>query len=743
MPLLAPVLDDRSFDQIRAELLDRIPVYNPDWTDRSRSDPAVTLLELFAVLGEGLQFRFNQIPEATRLAFLRLLDIPLRPAVPAQALVRATLRPGPSAAKGLQFYAGDQLRAGRTIFTLDADVACWPLDCLTVARIDAAMPDAADEPEVFGTVQATIDALAAANPNATAVKTYRPVTLASDGSTPPVDFSATVDGSLWIAVLADSPPTGGVPITVPPGETASLSIGFSPAASTPGLAEVTACGAGAGDARVSLEWRATAATGSPTNAPRLLPLRVARDTTDGLAAEGTVRLELPADLTSLGLPLPAEGLDGTGDFPPVVDDPDLAPRIWFWLRVWRSDGSARLGNLRLVCLNALPCTQAVTAAPELVGSGSGQPGQSFALANRPVLIGPGREVGVQVQEDGAWTDWQRRDDLDASAPDDRHFTIDAEAGVLTFGERGPQIGERVKVTRYFHGGGTAGNVPAGAIAALGDPLPGVPAPSSSLRPADAPPVLLNPFPAAGGGDNESLEAALDRIPGEIRRRTRAVTAGDFAELALQTPGGDIARAECLPLFKAPDRIHPWPGAVSVVVWPSQDTRAPDAPLPDAAQLRRVCRWLDGLRLVTTELYVIPPTYREIAISIAVKVKDGFGLDAVRNWVELVLRRYLAPVPPYGPGGSGWPLGRRVLDRELEGVVMQVEGVEYVEAFGLAGRLDGTLAAMASVPMERWMVPAVAAITIVDEATPLPDPGSLVPPPRPSDPVPIPVLRAEC
>ena len=127
-----------------------------------------------------------------------------------------------------------------------------------------------------------------------------------------------------------------------------------------------------------------------------------------------------------------------------------------------------------------------------------------------------------------------------------------------------------------------------------------------------------------------------------------------------------------------------------------------------------------------------------------KVKDGYGLDAVRNWVELVLRRYLAPLPPYGPDGTGWPLGRRVLDRELEGVAMQVEGVEYVEALALAGLVGNDWQRMQAVALERWEVPQVMAVSVVDEATPPPDPGSAAPPPPPAGkPVPVPVLRGQC
>src|SRR6516225_6486371 len=87
MPLPNPIIDDRSYQQLRDELVRRIPVYTPEWTDHNASDPGITLLELFAFLGENLLYRFNQIPESTRLAFLKLLQIPLRAAVPARALI--------------------------------------------------------------------------------------------------------------------------------------------------------------------------------------------------------------------------------------------------------------------------------------------------------------------------------------------------------------------------------------------------------------------------------------------------------------------------------------------------------------------------------------------------------------------------------------------------------------------------------------------------------------------------------
>ena len=90
MALPSPILDDRSYQQLRDELVRRIPIYAPEWTDHNPSDPGITLVELFAFLGENLLFRFNQIPDSTKLEFLRLLQIPLRPATPARALLAFT-----------------------------------------------------------------------------------------------------------------------------------------------------------------------------------------------------------------------------------------------------------------------------------------------------------------------------------------------------------------------------------------------------------------------------------------------------------------------------------------------------------------------------------------------------------------------------------------------------------------------------------------------------------------------------
>src|ERR671911_2471353 len=92
MSIRPPRLDDRAYDDLVAEVLARIPAHTPQWTTPRPGDPGRTLIELFAWLGDALLYRANLIPERQRLAFLRLLGIPLRPARPARGIVTVSLR---------------------------------------------------------------------------------------------------------------------------------------------------------------------------------------------------------------------------------------------------------------------------------------------------------------------------------------------------------------------------------------------------------------------------------------------------------------------------------------------------------------------------------------------------------------------------------------------------------------------------------------------------------------------------
>src|SRR6185436_5268505 len=95
MPLQNPTLDDRRYQQLLDEALARIPVYTPEWTNFNKSDPGVTLIQVFAFLTESLLYRANQIPERNRTKFLQLLGVPLQPASPARGIITINNERGP------------------------------------------------------------------------------------------------------------------------------------------------------------------------------------------------------------------------------------------------------------------------------------------------------------------------------------------------------------------------------------------------------------------------------------------------------------------------------------------------------------------------------------------------------------------------------------------------------------------------------------------------------------------------
>ncbi len=109
-----PRLDDRSFDQLRAEAIERIKAACPEWTDFSPSDPGIALAEVFAYLTQTLLYRVNRVPDKQYRAFLGLLGISELP--PAAATTRVTfLRSGGGAR--LEIPRGTVLAAGPEPFT--------------------------------------------------------------------------------------------------------------------------------------------------------------------------------------------------------------------------------------------------------------------------------------------------------------------------------------------------------------------------------------------------------------------------------------------------------------------------------------------------------------------------------------------------------------------------------------------------------------------------------------------------
>jgi predicted phage baseplate assembly protein len=683
MALISPILDNRSYEQLRDELVKRITVYAPEWTDHNESDPGIALLELFAYLGESMLFQFNQIPDTTRLEFLRLLGVQPRIATIAQVMLAVTTE----LADGVQILQGSEAKAGSISFETSDEVYAWPLD--SVAAGKQAAPGPANQADQ----DRRADALARMGLSPSADATfYDTVEVPADPMAPDavsLDVSTTVDQSLWIALLGKS----ATDLSKLAGRTLFVGVGFDEA--VPPDFDLQQIGPNGSVPYAAANLDATPPTmlwqiwNGPGQTPALAPLDVLGDTTRGMVSTGVIKLQLPKTLPVID---PSQPLAGDATSPPPLTDQKQASAVVGWLQVSRPTGENNaIHRVSWVGLNAVGADQARTVnAAELLGTGTGDADQQYALTKQPVLPGT---VRLQVEGVDGWQDWTEVDSFVRGGPDDLYFSVDYSAGIVQFGSgRAPQIGERIRVLSYRYGGGAVGNVGAGSITTVTG-VGGV--------------KVANPLPAEGGADPATLTDAMDQIPADVHRCDRAVIASDFHDLAMLA--GPVARAEPLPLLHPDTPDVNAAGVISVVVFPSEDLRDPAAPLPDHALLREVARYLDDRRLVTTELYVIPPTYRPILLSAGVQVRDGYQVDAVRRWVELILRQYLSPLPPYGPDGGGWPLGRAVRRAELEAVAVQVEGVDYMVGLQLA---EPGSAPSELVTLQRWQVPKIVDLTVV-------------------------------
>lgn len=383
-------------------------------------------------------------------------------------------------------------------------------------------------------------------------------------------------------------------------------------------------------------------------------LQVQSDDTAGFTRDGYVILTGPPDAVA------TEEKEGH-----VTD-----ARYWLRCRIADTTGYASAPVVDVIACNTVPATNLATVTGEYLGQSGGQPGESFTLRHTPVDVTS--VVLDVVNTDGDTGSWEPVDDFLSSGPDAPVYTVDGASGTITLGDgRSGRIlpeGATVTATVYRYGGGSAGNVGAGAIATLNSRVPGVTG-------------VTNPRPAVGGADEQTVEELGSLAPAILRAGQRTVTGADFVSEA--TRAGDVAIATAVPLSH-PD--HPGievPGAVSVVIVPANSS-APN-PTPSEDLLRAVAADLDQHRLLTTEVFVVPPRYQAIAVSATMVPEAGASPDAIAQAAETAINGYLNPLTG-GVDGNGWPFGQSLIPTNLYAVLARVAGVAGVTSLSVA--VDG-------------------------------------------------------
>ncbi|MEJ1961445.1 MAG: putative baseplate assembly protein [Gammaproteobacteria bacterium] len=634
MPLPLPVLDDRDYQQLVDSMRERLPRLAPNWTDHNASDPGITLLELFAYLGDSLLYRFDRVPDRHYRAFLRLLgcapraaQIAITPVVfETSALVAArTLPPGVQATDALGDVA---FQTGAGLYVSDARIAAvlvfsgarW--EDRTSASTSFDSPFAA-----FGKSPRHADALyigfdRAPAPHGSVLRLF---VLCED-------FAADV--ASWRALREE------------------WRLGVKRSRHT--------CERAGRKSLAPWDHYSARVVWEYFDGNDWRPLDSLKDRTRSLSLSGPVRWYAPEAHAPGGVPghegkyfIRCRFVEGEYDCPPTI---------------------------RGLRLNAVIASHAADVKGVLSPQRSnGAAGQRFMLqaapaSSAPVIPAVPSSLRLAlVGEDGARTaDWREQPDFDRSGPHARHFVLDEAGATIAFGDGRagavPEAGSQL-IAAWKVGGGARGNVAAGTL--------------SKARGAALGLSLTQPVGACSGAEPETLDAAKARACNAMADQRCATTADDLARLALRAPALPVARAFVV-VEQHPDmECLPASGCVTVVIVPSC---ASNTPVPSAGLCRAVARYIEPRRPLALEVHVSGPRYTVVRVAATLTLERGAERARVFAAADAALKKFFDPLAG-GPDSAGWKVGRNVYRSEVLAVLDAIPGVHHVAKLSLIADQD--------------------------------------------------------
>ncbi len=664
--ILPPNLDDRTWQDLVAEMTALIPKYAPQWTDHNPSDIGIALIELFAWLTEAVLYRLNQVPDQNYIRFLNLIGITRDPATPAHTYLTFTSGAGTvRVPAGTLAQTAAQEGQPAIVFETDEDVTVLP----------------------------------------TALKAAVAI-----GPYPAGAAASQYDN---VSSLLIGPPTAKYLVDVPPGQTTLIGLGFDQPVTDDIQLSLTLYLPVADPSQVTLAWVYSQAAAEPLGWPAV---PATDDGTDSLQHDGSVSLPPPPDWAAQPAGQPATDAWTTV----TARDPAGAvtdPLRWIGLRITNPAAVPLAIGIDRLLFNAALARTALTVRGELLGPSTGDPFQVFQLQNRPLFRRPGTsapyaDLAVQVGAGSPpdWQDWALMDDLPPGPGN--VYRADPVTGEIIFGNYDdqpqqppaggngqaqqagqghgsvPPAGSQIQAASYrYVAAGAAGNVAAAQVTVLSVPPAGIT-------------NVSNLGPGLDGADEEPIEDTLRRAPEELKIRNRAVTADDYEFLAREA-SNDVVIQRCLtprvqastapgPAPQAWQKGDPWtfagiiraPGNVNLIIVPDQGLSVP-RPEPTQDLIREVSAYLEPRRDLTAHLQVLGPRYLPVIVSVALVVWQEAiqaGADQAKVTADTLdqIRAFLHPTQG-GPAGAGWQVGQPVFTSDLFKAIMPSEDLGYISS----------------------------------------------------------------
>ena len=390
----------------------------------------------------------------------------------------------------------------------------------------------------------------------------------------------------------------------------------------------------------------------------------------------------------------------------------------FWLRAVKMNGSFEITPvIEDIVINSVYAVNADSYTDEIIGSGTGAPGQVFRTAHQNLLPGlrlcvdegsiPSANEIAKMKKDGieqpyetadthVWVRYKEVPNFYTSDAFSRHFVINYSTGEILFGDgvhgvMPPKGKFNIKVSEYKVGGGKDGNVAAHTLQFLTQSIP-------YIAGCD------NPFAAEGGSDMETVESLKARSAGVFKSLNRAVTKEDFEWISREA-SSSVGRAHCLKNKTAAGKIK------TVIIPEMTNSVSYTAKLfPSKELLRRVKQYLEERKLVGTEIEVSGPVYRSCRITLEVVFKNMvFDSDGEKAKIRRQLEIYFHPL--LGGSGQGFEFGKSV----TKGLILQTleknQAIVSVPAVGIFDEDAGVM--VETLVSQEDELPYVSHIDITD------------------------------
>jgi uncharacterized phage protein gp47/JayE len=338
---------------------------------------------------------------------------------------------------------------------------------------------------------------------------------------------------------------------------------------------------------------------------------------------------------------------------------------------------------------------------ELIGTGTGQPAQAVVVGRPPIIAPTANEldlvIGVEARPDELtervpardydgrpFRIWQEVDSFVNREGDETVYVADRFTGHVVFApalhEPGddpnapptplaavPAAGREIRAW-YRRGGGSAGNIPGGAISVLKDTVPGVR-------------KVTNPKAATGGRPAEVLEEALIRGPQELHSVERAVTADDYESHAEKV----VARARAF--TKAAIWAHALPGTVQMLLVPhvGEQELSGGRLTPEILHAHETKEAKEQIQLTIDERRPLGTTcevnwasYKTVRVKATVHVRREENLEAVKRRLEQRMYATISPLRSDRDQSPGWGFGQALRASHVYDILLKEPGVRFVD-----------------------------------------------------------------